>query len=162
MSSGCWINSVTASRIGSRRDQPARRGPLRGIRHRGQAARTQPMEVVCSYDRRACRHVRLGMQSRRSEIQGGARLVSPAVRQCLKPFGVAPGATLSFSADFTTVQEYTSTRALGAAAVRSHRSTTSIRPPQAPHCLKPNGLQSRQFEILTLLGLRRGAIWTLG
>jgi hypothetical protein len=160
MSSGCWTNSVT-SRIGSRRDQAGRRGPLRGIRHRGQAARTQPMEVVCLYDRRTCRHVRLGMQSRRSEIQGRARLVSPAVRQCLTRFGVAAGATPSCSKDFSPVQEYTSIRALGA-AVRSRWATTSIRPPQAPHRLSRNGPQSWQFEIVTLLGMTRGVIWTLG
>jgi hypothetical protein len=35
--------------------------------------------------------VRLGMQPRRSEIQGGARAVSPAVRQCIAPWRVDAG-----------------------------------------------------------------------
>lgn len=47
---------------------------------------------VCSYDRWTCRHVRFGVQSRRSEIQGGARAVSPAMRQRLALSQVADGA----------------------------------------------------------------------
>lgn len=69
--------------IGSRRDLPGARRPLRGIRYRAEAAWSGQVEVVCSQDRRACAHVRFGLQSRWSEIQGGARAVSPALRECL-------------------------------------------------------------------------------
>jgi len=52
---------MAASRIGSRRELSDGRRPLRGVRHRAEAARTRQVEMVCSHDR----HVRLGMQSRR-------------------------------------------------------------------------------------------------
>ena len=59
--SGSWTSFMAASRIGSRRELSDGRRPLRGVRHRAEAARTRQVEMVCSHDR----HVRLGMQSRR-------------------------------------------------------------------------------------------------
>jgi hypothetical protein len=44
------FSSLAASRIGSRRDLPEGRRPLRGVRHRAEAARTRQVEMVCSYD----------------------------------------------------------------------------------------------------------------
>jgi hypothetical protein len=61
VSSGSWTSSMAASRIGSQRDLSDGRRPLRGVRHRAEAARMQQVETVCSYDRRTCRHVRLGI-----------------------------------------------------------------------------------------------------
>src|ERR1700761_7047715 len=62
------------------------------------------MEMVCSYDRWTCRHVRFGVQSRRSEIQGGARAVSPAMRQRLALSQVADGAVRFRRAVLSPVQ----------------------------------------------------------
>ena len=97
MNYGCWASSMAASRIGSQRDLSGRRS-LRDVRHRAEAARTQQVEMVCSYDRRTYRHVRFGARSRRSQIQGGARAVSPAVCQRLAPSQVAAGAVRSLAA----------------------------------------------------------------
>jgi hypothetical protein len=48
-------SSMAAFRRGSQRDRTARRGPLHGVRHRAEAAWTQQVEMVRSYDRRTCR-----------------------------------------------------------------------------------------------------------
>ncbi|MGY4474468.1 hypothetical protein [Bradyrhizobium sp. USDA 3364] len=65
---------------GSRRDLSDGPRSLCGVRHRAEAARPQ-VEMVRLRGWRRGRHVRLGMQPRRSEIQGAACAVSPAVRE---------------------------------------------------------------------------------
>jgi hypothetical protein len=109
---------MAVSRIGSRRDLSEGRRPLRRVRHRAEAARTRQVEMVCAYDGRTCRHVRLGMQSHPCQIQSGARAVSPAVRQCLTASRAAAGAVRSCSAGCSSVQEHGNVRALGALNVR--------------------------------------------
>jgi hypothetical protein len=97
---------MAAFRIGSRRDLSYGRRPLRSVRHRAEAARTRQVKMVCSYDRRTCRHGRLGMQSRRRQIQSGACAVFLAVRQCLTPSQVAAGAVRSCSAGHSPAKEH--------------------------------------------------------
>lgn len=92
VSGGYWTSSMAASQLGSRRDLSDGQRPLRGVRHRAEAARSWQVEMVCSCDRRTCRHGWLGMQSRRRAIQGGARAVSPAMRLSLTLSQVAAGA----------------------------------------------------------------------
>jgi hypothetical protein len=66
-------------RTGSPRELPAGRRPLRGVRHRAEAARTQQVEVIRSYDLTGA----LSCADRNAvaveQIQGGARAISPAV-----------------------------------------------------------------------------------
>jgi hypothetical protein len=146
VSSGCWTSSIAASRIGSQRDPSDGRGPLRGVRHRTEAARTRQVEMVCSYERRTYRHVRLGMQSRRSQIQGGARAVSPAVRQCLTSSQVAAGAVRPCSAAPSPVQGYRNViaRCLGVTT----RSAESGRTPSSRNPFKVRETPRRRKRAL--------------
>ena len=115
VSGGCRTSSMAASLMGSRRDLSDGRRPLRGVRGCAEAARTHQVEMVCSCDRRACRHVRIGMQSRQREIQSGARAVSAAVRQC---FQVGAETVRAYSAGVSPVQEHRNVRSLGALNAR--------------------------------------------
>jgi hypothetical protein len=52
-SSGSWTSFMATSRTGSRRELSDRRRPLRGVRHRAEAARTWQMEKVSNAGRRS-------------------------------------------------------------------------------------------------------------
>lgn len=74
-------HSRVGCRTGWRRDFSGRRGSICGVRRRAEAARAEPMEVGRFHRRGRGRHVRLGVQSRRREVQGRARSLSSALRK---------------------------------------------------------------------------------
>jgi hypothetical protein len=120
--------------------------------------------MVCPYDRRACCHVRLGMQSRWGEVNGGAGAVSPAVRQCRTPSQVAAGGAQSCPRDTSPIQGHCSSRALAAFArlpsARSPRNSKMRRGHLFPRGQQPRG----RHEFLCVFSMcreifRNLAVW---